>query len=91
MFLTKTFITFLALSSSLSVYAAKDQQAIELKDGTTLIIQTDGKMRHVDNRGHAVLMKEGVAMEAKDGSQYMMKNNAIWKQLYFKGTLNPKQ
>ncbi|GEM_PF-6467331 len=36
-------------------------------------------------------MKEGEVMEAKDGTHYLMKNNAIWKRLYEKGTLNPKQ
>ena len=44
----------------------------------------------MDSQGHAVLMKEGTVMEGKDGARYMMKNNAIWKQLYEKGTLNPK-
>ena len=89
--LRKLLIAFFALAAALPAYAAKDQETIELKDGTTLYIQTDGKMRHVDQRGHAVLMQEGVVMEAKDGARYMMKNNAIWKQLYEKGTLNPKQ
>jgi Copper resistance protein K len=89
--LRKLLIAFFALATSLPAYAVKDQETIELKDGTTLIIQTDGKMRHVDQRGHVVLMKEGEAMEATDGSHYMMKNNTIWKQLYEKGTLNPKQ
>jgi Copper resistance protein K len=89
--LRKMLIALFALAASLPALAAKDQETIELKDGTTLIIQTDGKMRHVDQRGHAVLMKEGEVMEAKDGSHLMMKNSAIWKQLYEKGTLNPKQ
>lgn len=30
-------------------------------------------------------------MEGKDGSRYLMKNSAIRRQLYQKGTLNPKQ
>lgn len=89
--LLKSLIVSCALAVSLSAYAAKDEKTIELKDGTTLIIQTNGKMRHVDQQGHAVLMKENMAMEAKDGSIYMMMNNAIWQKLYSKGTLNPKQ
>lgn len=89
--LRKLLIALFALTAALPVYAAQDKESIELKDGTTLIVQTDGKMRHVDGRGHAVVMKEGQVMEAKDGAMYMMKNNAIWKQLYEKGTLNPKQ
>jgi hypothetical protein len=87
----KLLIACFALATALPVYAAKDEEAIELKDGSTLVIQTNGKMRHVDQRGHAVLMKEGTVMEGKDGTHYMMKNSAIWKQLYEKGTLNPKQ
>jgi hypothetical protein len=89
--LRKLLIAFFALATSLPALAVKDQETIKLKDGTTLILQTDGKMRHVDQRGHAVLMKEGEVMEDKDGVRYMMKNSAIWKQLYEKGTLNPKQ
>ncbi len=49
--LRKLLILSLALSASLPVLAARDEKAIELKDGTTLIIQTDGRMRHVDGRG----------------------------------------
>lgn len=89
--LRKLLIAFFALAAALPVYAAKDKETIKLQDGTTLILQTDGKMRHVDQRGRVVLMKEGEVMEDKDGVRYMMKNNAIWKQLYEKGTLNPKQ
>ncbi len=89
--LRQLLIASFALAAALPAYAAKDQETIELKDGGTLIIQTDGRMRHVDSQGHAVLMKEGTVMEGKDGASYMMKNNAIWKQLYEKGTLNPKQ
>lgn len=89
--LRKLLIAFFALATSLPALAAKDQETVKLDDGTTLVIQTDGKMRHVDQKGHVVLMKEGEVMEAADGTRYMMKNNAIWKQLYEKGTLNPKQ
>lgn len=89
--LRKLLIAFFALATSLPALAAKDQETIKLEDGTTLIIQTDGKMRHVDQRGHVMLMKEGEVMEAEGGAHYMMKSNAVWKQLYEKGTLNPKQ
>lgn len=89
--LRKLLIAFFALAASLPALAAKDQETVKLNDGTTLIIQTDGKMRHVDQKGRVVLMKEGEVMEAADGARYMMKNNAIWKRLYEKGTLNPKQ
>lgn len=84
-------IALLALAATSPVQAAQNEQTIKLDDGTTLVVQADGKMRHVDQRGHAVLMREGEVMETKDGSRYMMKNSAVWKQLYEKGTLNPKQ
>jgi hypothetical protein len=87
----KLLIALFALAAALPAYAATDKEAIDLKDGATLIVQADGKMRHVDGRGHAVLMQEGQVMEGKDGAMYMMKNSAIWKQLYEKHTLNPKQ
>jgi hypothetical protein len=89
--LRKLLIACFALATALPAYAATDKEAIMLKDGSTLIFQTDGKMRHVDSSGHAVLMQEGQVMEGKDGAKYMMKNSAIWKQLYEKHTLNPKQ
>jgi hypothetical protein len=44
-----------------------NEQTIELKDGSTLVIQANGKMRHVDQRGHVVTMHEGTVMEGKDG------------------------
>lgn len=56
--LGKLLIAGLALAIAQPVQAAQDEETIELKDGTILIVQADGKMRHVDNRGHAVLMKE---------------------------------
>lgn len=84
-------VAILALAAASPTRAAENEQTVELKDGTTLIVQTNGRMRHIDQRGHAVLMHEGTVMEARDGSHYMMKNSAIWKQLYEKGTLNPKQ
>lgn len=86
----KLLIALLALAAASPIQAAQQEETIELKDGTTLFIQADGKMRHKDQKGRVVLMREGEVMEAKDGSRYMMKNNAIWKQLYEKGSLNPK-
>lgn len=47
-------------------------------------------MRHFDKNGRPLLMKDGVQMEAKDGTKYLMKDDAIWKQLSTKGTLHPK-
>jgi copper resistance protein K len=75
---------------SLSVMAA-EEQVIELKDGSKVTVHKDGTMVHIDAAGNRVKMKDGMTMEAKDGTKYMMKNNAIWKAITEKGTLNPKQ
>jgi len=47
-------------------------------------------MIHIDAAGNRVRMKDGVTMEGKDGTKYVMKNNALWKKIIEKGTLNPK-
>ena len=80
----------LALCST--AYAASpNEQTIELKDGTTLILQADGKMRHLDREGRPLRMAEGKEMEGKDGAKYLMKNNVIWKEYWLKGTMNPNR
>ncbi|MCK9987298.1 MAG: hypothetical protein AzoDbin1_03770 [Azoarcus sp.] len=81
------------LSLSLSVFAAEERvqaQIIELKDGGKVTMQKDGTMVHIDAAGNRVKMKNGVKMEGKDGTQYVMKNDALWKTITEKGTLNPK-
>ena len=78
---------------SLSAIAAEERvkdQVIDLKDGGKVTVQKDGSMVHIDAEGNRVRMKNGVTMEAKDGTKYVMKNNAIWKTITEKGTLNPK-
>jgi len=78
---------------SLSAYAADERvndQVIELKDGGKVTVQKDGTMVHIDAAHNRVRMRDGVTMEAKDGTKYVMKNNALWKTLTEKGTLNPK-
>ena len=78
---------------SLSAFAAEERvspQVIELKDGGKLTVQKDGTMVHIDAAGNRVKMKNGVKMEGKDGTQYVMKNDSLWKTLTEKGTLNPK-
>jgi len=65
------------------------EQAIALKDGGTIILRKDGTMYHANAVGKRVRMKEGVVMEAKDGSRYMMKSDAVWKQITEKGTMHP--
>lgn len=83
----------LLLALSLSAFAAEERvaaQTIELKDGGKVTVQKDGTMVHIDAAGSRVKMRNGVTMEGKDGAKYVMKNNAIWKTITEKGTLNPK-
>ncbi len=83
----------LLLAFSLSAFAAEERvtpQTIELKDGGKVTVQKDGTMVHVDAAGKRVKMRNGVTMEAKDGTTYLMKNDALWKTITEKGTLNPK-
>jgi hypothetical protein len=54
-----------------------------------VVVQKDGTMAHIDAAGNRVKMRDGVVMEAKDGSKVMMKNNAIWKTITEHGTLKP--
>ena len=74
---------------SLSAFAAQEQ-TIELKDGGKVMVQKDGTMVHIDAAGNRVKMRDGGVMEAKDGTKFMMKNNALWKKITEQGTLNPK-
>lgn len=53
------------------------------------MVKKDGTMVHIDAAGNCVKMRDNVVMEAKDGTKFMMKNNALWKQLTEKGTLKP--
>lgn len=84
----RRFILSLLMLLSLSAFAAQEQ-TIELKDGSKVMVQKDGTMVHLDAAGNRVKMKDGMVMEAKDGTMFMMKNNAIWKQITEKGTLKP--
>lgn len=89
----RKYIFPLLMLLSLSAFAAEERikaQTIELKDGSTLTVQKDGAMVHIDAAGNRVKMRDKVVMEGKDGTKYVMKNNAIWKQITEKGSLNPK-
>jgi len=82
----------LTLASSLSVVGSdREEQTVELKDGGKIVVQKDGKMVHTNAAGKRIRMKDGIVMEGKDGHKYLMKNNAIWKQLAEKGTLAPNR
>ncbi|MCK9285471.1 MAG: CopK family periplasmic copper-binding protein [Rhodocyclaceae bacterium] len=90
----RKFILPLLMLLSLSALAAEERvkpgETIELNDGGKVMVQKDRTMVHIDAAGNRVKMRDNVAMEAKDGTKLVMKNNAIWKTLTEKGTLNPK-
>ena len=71
-------------------YAA-DAVTVELKDGGKLVVDKDGKTYHTDAKGKRMRMKDGVVMEGKDGAKYLMKNDAIWKDITDRGTLGPNR
>jgi hypothetical protein len=87
-------IAALALSGCASVAQTlsgdPQQQRYELKGGSILIVDADGRMRMFNPYGDPLYMKDGVAMELKDGSVIAMKENVIWKQIRTRGTLNPR-
>lgn len=62
----------------------------ELKDGSVLIVDSNGRMRMFNVYGEPLYMKDGVAMELKDGAVISMKENVIWKQLRTRGSLGPR-
>ena len=66
------------------------QKRHELKDGTVLIVDADGRMRMFNAYGDPMFMKDGVVMESKDGMVIVMKENVIWQQLRTRGTLGPR-
>jgi len=71
----KALLTLLGSCAALSAFAvdtANVQKSIELKDGSTVYIFKDGKMGMEDKLGRAVRMKEGHAMETKDGQRIIM-------------------
>ena len=81
---------FLACSTLAFAQAPKDAaQTFDLKDGGRVVIMKNGTMAHYDAAGTRVKMKDGRVMDAKDGSKFMMKNNAIWKTITEHGTLTP--
>jgi hypothetical protein len=91
---TLALIAALALSGCASIgptpSAEHRQGRHELKDGTTLVVDANGRMRMFDLYGRPLFMKDGVAMELKDGTVISMKESAIWGALRIRGTLNPR-
>ncbi len=84
-------IPIVLLAFAGAVFAADQApgQSIELKDGGRIVFEKGGTMIHIDAAGNRVKMKDGIVMEANDGSKLMMKNNAIWKTITQHGTLKP--
>lgn len=77
---TATLALVMGLIASPLVLAQEGEKKIPLKDGSTLVVFKDGKMSMRDKNGRNVGMKEGVAMETKDGQVIMMKGNEIWRK-----------
>jgi hypothetical protein len=69
---------------------SKTPQRVVLKDGNTLYVDADGRMRMFAPDGDRVYMKDGVAMELQDGTVVTMKENIVWKTLRTRGTFNPR-
>ena len=61
-----------------------------LKDGTTLFVADNGRMRMFTAEGQRLHMNDGVTMETRDGRKIEMKEDLNWKRLRQSGTLNPK-
>jgi len=65
--------------SAFAVDTANVAKSFALKDGSTVYIFKDGKMGMEDKMGRSASMKDGHAMETKDGQKIMMKGNEIWR------------
>ena len=83
----------MALSLPLAALAAPEPAGttVQLKDGGRIVVDKNGKTYHTDAAGKRVRMRDGVVMEGRDGRKYVMKNDALWKQITEKGTLAPNR
>ena len=63
---------------------------ILLKDGGKVMVDKNGNTYHEDGAGRRVRMRDGVSMEAADGTRYTMKNDALWRTITEKGTMANK-
>lgn len=86
-FALATLLFFLTSAAAMAAVAAT--QSLKLKDGSILFVDKDGDMKMVDRKGDPMTMKDGVPMEAEDGSVILMKNKQLYKRVP-RGTLNPK-
>ena len=69
---------------------AQKQGSYELKDGSVLVVDANGRMRMYDLYRRPLFMKDGVPMELKDGTVVTMQESAMWRALRIRGTLNPR-
>ena len=53
-------------------------ETLELKDGGTLFMHSDGTSRMVDAHGKQMDMADGMEMELKDGRVMLMKKKMVW-------------
>lgn len=70
-------VSALAGCASLS---ADEREQVALKDGTRVIVFTDGKMAMRDKRGLPMEMEEGQPMEAGDGRFILMHGNEVLRR-----------
>ena len=68
-----------ATTSAFAVDVETVENAIPLKDGSTVYVFKDGKMGMEDKMGKAVRMKQGEVMETKDGQKIMMHGDEVMR------------
>lgn len=82
MLIPKGFVAATLMMVILAVNAAEAAaERFDLKDGTTLFIQSDGTMRMIDPHGKSISMSDGVEMAMTDGRTLMMKNRRVWLRI----------
>lgn len=68
----------MAGASAYAVDASQVEKRIELKDGATVYLFKDGKMRMEDQFGRATYIESGHVMEAKVGIKIIINGNEDW-------------
>lgn len=63
--------------NSVFVVNVGSEKTVALQDGSTLHVYSDGKMAMENQFGNAVMMADGQAMQAKDGSIISMKGDEV--------------
>jgi len=75
-------IAFAAAGVSVPIFASRPrpqatQQALALKDGSTLYVFKDGKMAKEDRYGRAAYLKQGEVLELADGRKVTAVGNEV--------------